>query len=89
MLSLADSDKFVLLMNSAPAYDLRFQSICFKHTYKDEIRDLNIRVDKVYNFFDFMMTSNKFYKWLELILAYGNYLNGGGNKYIKITKFLY
>jgi len=80
MLDLADSDKFVLLMNSAPAYDLRFKSICFKQTYQDEIRDLNIKIDKIYNFFDLMLKNKLFYKWLELILAFGNYLNGSSNK---------
>ena len=67
-------------MNSVFSYDLRFKSICFKQTYKDESRDLNCKVDKIYNFFDFLLKSKIVYRWLELILAYGNYLNGSSNK---------
>lgn len=67
-------------MNTAPAYDLRFKSICFKYTYKDEIKDLNSKVEKVYTFFGFLKESKIFYRWLELTLAYGNYLNGATNR---------
>lgn len=79
-LSLADCDQFVLLMGTAPGYDLRLKSILFKNSYKIDIDDLNSKIFKFFSAFDFIKKSEKLHKWFELILAFGNYLNGQSNR---------
>lgn len=75
-LTLADSDQFVLLMSTAPGYDLRFKSIVFKNSFKQEAVDILKKIEVFFKCFDFILTNKNFHKWLEIILYFGNYLNG-------------
>jgi diaphanous 1 len=79
-MSLADSDQFVLLMATAPGFEHRLRSLVFKNTYKTEIQEINRRVNQFIKALDYVLTDIKFHKWLEIILAYGNYLNGMTNR---------
>jgi diaphanous 1 len=79
-MTLADSDQFVLLMKTAPGYDLRLKSILFQKIYKQEREDLVNRINKFFSAFDILNKNKNFHRWLELILAYGNYLNGSSNR---------
>jgi hypothetical protein len=77
---LADSDQFVLLVSTAPGYVERFKAIIFKSTYKEEALDLLKKIEMFFTTFDFILNDKRFHKWLEIILAYGNYLNGTSNR---------
>src|SRR5690606_1549720 len=79
-MTLADCDQFVLLMTTAPGYDLRFKSLVFRNSYKEEVVDLLKKVENFFRAFDFCLSNKNFHKWLEIILAYGNYLNGTSNR---------
>lgn len=67
-------------MGSSPGYDLRLKSIIFKNTYKKDLSDLEKSIEKFYNLFDFLANSPILQRWLEIILAFGNYLNGTTNR---------
>jgi hypothetical protein len=79
-LSLADSDQFVLLMTTAPGFDHRLRSMVFKNIYKFEIQEIIRRVDQFFKAFDYVLSNKRLHKWLEIVLAYGNYLNGTTNR---------
>jgi diaphanous 1 len=78
--ALADCDQFVLLMTTAPGFDHRFKSMVFKSGYKAEVHEILKRVDNFIKTLDFVVTNKLLHKWLEIILAYGNYLNGTSNR---------
>lgn len=79
-MTLADTDQFVLLMTTTPGYDLRLKALIFKYNYKQEITDILRRIDEFFYAFDFILNNKFLHKWLETILAYGNYLNGVSNR---------
>jgi diaphanous 1 len=79
-MTLADADQFVLLMKTAPGYDLRIKSILFKKCYKEEKEEIFKRIQKFFTALEFISSNKKFHKWLEIVLAYGNYLNGATNR---------
>jgi len=79
-MTLADSDQFVLLMKTAPGYDLRLKSILFQKTFKQERDELMIRINNFFSAFEVLIKNKNFHRWLELILAFGNYLNGSSNR---------
>jgi hypothetical protein len=79
-MELADCDQFVLLMKTAIGYDLRIKAIIFKDNYLSELDDINSRIDKFFTCFSFVESNSKFHQWLEVILAFGNYLNGVTNR---------
>ena len=79
-MTLADADQFVLLMKTAPGYDLRIKSILFKKCYKEEKEEIMKRIQKFFTALEFISSNKKFHKWLEIVLAYGNYLNGATNR---------
>ena len=67
-------------MDTIPGYDLRLKTILFATTYKDELKELDIKINQFFEVFDFFKNNKIFLEWLEIILAHGNYLNGTGNK---------
>jgi diaphanous 1 len=79
-MTLADCDQFVLLMGTSPGYQLRLKSILFKSSYKQESEDILKKIERFYLAFDFVKESKTFHGWLEVILAFGNYLNGTSNR---------
>ncbi len=78
--TLSTADKFVLLFASAPGYDLRINAILFKLNYRDEAVDILKKIEAFYNSFEFVLSNKAFHTWLELFLAFGNYLNGTTNR---------
>lgn len=78
-MTLADSDQFVLLMKTAPGYDLRLKAILFHRTYKEDYEEILKRIQKFFIGFEFISENKKFHRWLEIVLAYGNYMNGSSN----------
>jgi len=73
-----------MMMGQVPGYELRIKSVLYSLTYKDEIRDLESKINQFFDVFDFFRSNKVFLEWLEIILAHGNYLNGTGSKYFKI-----
>ncbi len=79
-MSLADSDQFVLMMKTCPGYDHRVKSILFKNIYRKDFEEISARIAEFDIAFNFIAKNNNFHRWLEIILAYGNYLNGTSNR---------
>jgi diaphanous 1 len=79
-MNLADCDQFVLMMKTAMGYDLRVKAIIFKNNYLAELDDIMFRIDRFLTCFFFIEHNKNFHKWLEIILAFGNYLNGTSNR---------
>ena len=79
-LNLADCDQFVLLCSGIPGYAERLKTITFKVTYKEDVENLITNIDCFFNVFDFISNNKNFHRWLELLLAYGNYLNGSSSR---------
>ena len=50
----------------------------FAHTYKKTFDDLLNQGTKMHKFFNTIKTNKVFRRWLEYILAFGNYMNGIG-----------
>ncbi len=79
--TVADCDYYLfLLINTAIEPELRLKSMIFKNNYKAEIIEVLRMVESVLKAFDYIKKNEKLLKWLEIILAYGNYLNGTGNR---------
>ncbi len=79
-MSLADCDQFVLLFKTCIGYENRLKSILFKYSYEAEANSTKSKIDNFYKTFDFVENNQLFHKWLEVILLYGNYLNGTSNR---------
>jgi hypothetical protein len=79
-MTLADCDQFVLMMKTALGYDLRVKAIIFKNNYLAELEDISFRVDRFFTCFFFVEKNKQFHQWLEVVLAFGNYLNGTTNR---------
>lgn len=78
--NLMECDQFCLFLNSVIGFDLRFKAIIYKSNYKKDFQEINIQIDNFLKIFEFFRNSNIFVKWLEIILGYGNYLNGTSNR---------
>jgi hypothetical protein len=78
--NLMECDQFCLFLNSVIGYDLRFKAIIYKKNYKKEFSDINDQIEHFLKMFEFFRNSDTILLWLELILAYGNYLNGTSNR---------
>lgn len=67
------------------------KAMYFYQTYKEPCNNLLNMGNKMNQFFNFLRDSEKFKKWLEYILAFGNYMNGigfyGGANGFKIDTF--
>jgi diaphanous 1 len=79
-MSLADSDVLVILMKTAYCYEQRVKSIMFKNIYRDELVDIHRKIDLFFECFEFLENNKILHSWLEIILLYGNYLNGTSNR---------
>ena len=74
---LANSDQLVLLISDLVGFKERIKSIIFKNKYKKQINLLNKEADNFYEAFDFLKSDENLKEWFEIILAFGNYMNGG------------
>jgi diaphanous 1 len=69
-------DLFVVLIGVVPHNRERLQAIGFKNTYSDKSVEILKLIDYFFKGFDFIKTNKNFHKFLEILLAYGNYMNG-------------
>lgn len=67
-------------MEKIRGYDSRLKSILFSYTFQQEVSEVNGKIEEFFEFFKFMKNDKKIIKWLEYILAHGNYMNGTGSK---------
>ncbi len=67
-------------MDSIPGYDLRMKTILYSCSYKEELKELEQKINEFFHVFEFFQKSKLFMEWLEIVLAHGNYLNGTGSK---------
>ena len=73
-------DLFVILIGLVPHSKERLQAIGFKNTYRDKSVEILKLIDYFFKGFDFIKTNKNFHKFLEILLAYGNYMNGTSAK---------
>jgi hypothetical protein len=79
-----ECDLFSLSLGSAPFFNLRCKSIIFKSIYKKEVKEIIDKIEDFYGIFEFFKKNPSLMRWLEYILAVGNYLNGTSARYLKI-----
>ena len=77
---LMECDQFCIFLNSVIGYDLRFKAIIYKNNYKKEFEVINGQIDAFMEMFKFFKNNELIKNLLEIILAYGNYLNGSSNR---------
>ncbi len=77
-----ECDLFCLSLGSAPYFTLRCKSIIFKSIYKKEVKEIMDKVENFYEMFEFFKKNPSLMRWLEYILAIGNYLNGTSARYL-------
>jgi len=74
---ISNNDEMVIMIASIPGFTERLESIIFKNTYNEDVELIESEIDKFFIAFDFLKNSKKFKKWLKIIMAFGNYMNGG------------
>ena len=91
---LMSSDIFIQTVGCILGYQERLDSIIFKNEYKDMSNNILKLIEVFYICFDQIIENEHFNKFLEIILAHGNYLNGitmrggaFGFKLTSLTKF--
>ena len=71
------NDEMVIMISSIPGYTERLEAIIFDNSYESDCEIIEEEVDKFFKAFDFLKNSKKFKQWLKIIMAFGNYMNGG------------
>ena len=71
------NDEMVIMISSIPGYTERLEAIIFDNSYEGDCEIIEEEVDKFFKAFDFLKNSKKFKQWLKIIMAFGNYMNGG------------
>ena len=71
------NDEMVIMISSIPGYTERLEAIIFDNSYESNCEIIEEEVDKFFKAFDFLKNSKKFKQWLKIIMAFGNYMNGG------------
>lgn len=77
---LATADQLVLIMAGFVGYKERVKAIIFNSSFEEDSHIILKEINRFFKVFDFIKTSDKLKKWLEIILAIGNYLNGGTSR---------
>ena len=72
----AQCDLFVVLVGVVPHNKERLLAMRFKNTYSDKSVEILKLIDHFFKGFDFIKTNKNFHKFLEILLAHGNYMNG-------------
>ena len=74
---LALCDQFVLIISGIIGYKERIKAILFKYNYKDDYNVLSKEINRVFKVFKIMKEDKNLKRLLEVMLALGNYMNGG------------
>ncbi|CAI8048375.1 Disheveled-associated activator of morphogenesis 2 [Geodia barretti] len=77
MESFARPDRFLLEMSRIPRYSQRLKSLFFKKTLSDRLDDIRPKIEAVHYSCKELKSSKKLRKVLEVVLAFGNFMNRG------------
>ncbi|XP_023932602.1 disheveled-associated activator of morphogenesis 2-like [Lingula anatina] len=80
---MARADRFLYEMSKIPHYEQRLKALHYKKKFTERMVDARPKVEAVLQASKEMIKSPRLRKFLELVLAYGNYMNPGqrGNAY--------
>jgi len=73
---LETADQIVQIFKKIICSELRLKVMIFWHSYEEDCTVLIKSGKKLLSIIKFFMQSKNFRRWLEYILAYGNYMNG-------------
>lgn len=74
------ADQIVQIFKKIKCADLRLKVMSFSLSYEEDIHSFLKMGKKIFNIIKLFSNSKIFKRWLEYILAYGNYLNGVSNR---------
>ena len=74
---LAVCDQFVLIISGIIGYKERVKSILFKYNYEGDYDIIIKEINRVFEIFKFLKEDKNLQRLLEIMLALGNYMNGG------------
>ena len=77
MEELAVCDQFVLIISGIAAYKERIKTIIFQYNYLSDYMVIKEEIDRIFSVYKFMKEDKKLKRLFEIILALGNYMNGG------------
>ena len=77
MEELAVCDQFVLIISGIAAFKERIKAIIFQYNYLSDYMIVMEEINRVFKVFKFMKEDKNLKRLLEIILALGNYMNGG------------
>ena len=77
---LATADQFVLIISGIIGYKERVKSIIFQYNYLDDYIVISKEINRFTKVFKFLKEDKNLAKLFEIVLAFGNYMNGGGFK---------
>ena len=72
----AECDLFIVLIGCIGCHQERLKAIRFKNTYSKKSVEILALIDYFFKGFDFIKNNKNFHKYLEILLAHGNYMNG-------------
>nr|CAB3236063.1 disheveled-associated activator of morphogenesis 2 [Phallusia mammillata] len=80
---MARADRFLFEMSQIHHYEQKLKALFYKKKFHERISELQPKVDAIVKATKEIETSKKMRKVLELVLAFGNYMNKGqrGNAY--------
>ena len=77
MEDLAPCDQFVLVISGIAAFKERIKAIIFQYNYLSDYSIVIEEIERVFKMFKFMKEDKDLKRLFEIILALGNYMNGG------------
>lgn len=74
---LASAERFLYHVSHIPRYGEKIKALHFKTSWDELIDDTGIMISSLLNASNQLVSSKKFKEVLKVILALGNYMNGG------------
>lgn len=74
---LAICDQFVLIISGIIGYKERVKAILFQYNYLEDYLVMSKEIKRVFKVFKFMKEDKNLQRLFEVMLALGNYMNGG------------
>ena len=73
---MATADQLILLLAGCVGAKERIKALLFKDSYEKDFELIMKEIKRFHKVFKFIQEDEKLRKWLEIILAIGNYMNG-------------
>lgn len=74
---MAKADRFLYDMSKIDRYEQKLNALVFKKKFSERMGDCKPKIEGVLRASEEVMTSRKLKKVLEIVLAFGNYMNNG------------